>query len=47
MAEAGGGGGRGSTAAVHDGGEDEEQGVGEESVCEDLRDVRRGTVPEL
>jgi len=30
---------------VQDGGQDEGQGVGEESVYEELRDVRRGAVP--
>jgi len=32
---------------LHDGGEDEGQGVSEESVCEDLRVVWQSTVPEL
>jgi len=34
-------------AALQDGGDDEGRGVSEESVCEELSVVWRGTVPEL
>jgi len=44
---AGAGGGGGSTGAGQEGGQDEVQGAGEESICEELRDIRRGTVTAL